>query len=300
MPRPKILVIGSINRDLVVRGPKLPAPGETVLGGSFATHPGGKGANQAVAAARLGADVTFIGAVGQDDYGRQMLDVLAEEGLNTDLIACHREVPTGVGVIAVDERTGENAIFVASGANLTVAPDYHGNWVRAVEAADRLILQLEIPLPSVQAALAMAVSLGKPVVLNAAPAQRLPTGFLNGVATLVVNEGEAAQLTGSPADVGLSDLLAGLHALGPAQVVITLGARGAVASEGQGMASVPAPAVSEAVDTTGAGDCFVGALAVALSEGKSLAEACEFAVRAASLSVTRHGAIPSLPFRGDL
>ena len=297
-----VLVIGSYNTDLVIRGPRLPAPGETILGGTFAQHHGGKGANQAVAAVRLAAagQVYFVAKVGDDAFGRQALTQLRAEGLNTAGMSVAPGQPTGVALINVATATGENSISVAAGANGHLSP---ADVDAALAAAPStvVVLQLETPLPTVVHAARQAAARGLRVLLNPAPAQPLPAGLGADLYAMTPNETEAETLTGvRVTDAATATRAADrLHAAGFGRVIITLGAQGAYWSDGAGAALVAAPVV-EAVDTTAAGDCFNGALAVALAEGHALPDAVAFACRAAALAVTRPGAQASLPTRAEL
>jgi ribokinase len=298
-----ILVIGSYNIDLVLRCPHLPAPGETILGGTFAQHHGGKGANQAVAAARLAAagQVHFVAKVGDDEFGRQALLQLQAEGLNTTGVSVVPEQPSGVALINVAMETGENSISVAAGANEHLRPADADVALASAAPGTVVVLQLETPLPTVIHAARQAAVRGLRVVLNPAPAQPLPAGLGADLYALTPNETEAQTLTGvQVTDAATATLAADhLHAAGISRVVITLGAQGAYWSDGTGAAMVAAPAV-QAIDTTAAGDCFTGALAVAFAEGQALPEAVAFACRAAALAVTRPGAQASLPTRAEL
>ncbi|MCC3763404.1 ribokinase [Glycomyces sp. TRM65418] len=286
-----VVVLGSANLDLVYEVDRIPAPGETVLSRGFASFPGGKGNNQAIATARAGADTRFIVALGRDDAG----DRLAEEARRAGITLLDRRVdaPTGTAVITVDPR-GENAIVVDSGANAALL-DLTDTELAAIRAADVLVLQLETPLDTVAAAVRAAREAATTVVLNAAPSAAVPDAMLAEVDILVVNEHEAAELAGGPADG--ATLLTALTAHGCAAIV-TLGPEGAlVGSPGTTPVLVPAFTV-EAVDTTGAGDAFVGAFAASLdrtADQRSLVEATEFATAAAALSVQRRGAVPSMP-----
>lgn len=286
----RVVVVGSANLDLVVTAPALPRPGETVLGGNFTTVPGGKGANQAVAAARAGARVGFIGAVGQDSFAQPQRDSLAAAGVDVSRL---RTVPgpSGVALIAVDD-AAENLIVVAPGANAALTtlstPDRD-----AIAAADVLLCQLEIPLSAVAEAAATARAAGTVVVLNAAPARTLPGEVLDVVDVLVVNEGEAEVLAGRPAaPEDLLDLVP--------RVVMTLGARGAAYADRDGVRlEVPAPRV-DAVDTTAAGDAFTGALAVAWAEGRPVERALHWACAAGAVCARRPGASSALPTRAEI
>jgi len=298
-----VLVIGSYNTDLVIRCLRLPAPGETILGGTFAQHHGGKGANQAVAAVRLSAagQVHFVANIGDDEFGRQALVQLQVEGVNTAHVRVAPGQPSGVALINVATETGENSISVAAGANEHLRPTDADAALADAAPGTVVVLQLEIPLSTVLHAARQAAARGLRVILNPAPAQTLPTGLAADLYVLTPNETEAETLTGvRVTDVDSAARAAErLHAAGIRRVVLTLGAQGAYWSDGTGAALVAAPAV-QAVDTTAAGDCFTGALAVALAEDHALPDAVAFACRAAALAVTRHGAQASLPTRAEL
>ncbi|GAA2309419.1 ribokinase [Glycomyces scopariae] len=282
-----VVVLGSANLDLVYDVERIPAPGETVLSLGFDAFPGGKGNNQAVAAARAGADTRFITALGRDGSG----DRLAREARDAGITLLDRRVdaPTGTAAIFVDRR-GENSIVVDSGANAALT-DLTGPEREAIGAADVLVLQLETPIGTVAEAVAVAKAAGTRVVLNAAPSGEVPHHVLDGVDVLVVNEHEAADLAGPGADP-----MAALTGRGCA-VIITLGAEGAlVGLPGETPVSVPSHKV-DAVDTTGAGDTFVGAFAAALDGTglEALVAATGFATAAAAIAVQRKGAVPSIP-----
>ena len=298
--RPRIVIVGSINLDLVARVPKLPRPGETVLGREFKQVPGGKGANQAVAAALLGADVTMIGRVGDDLFGGQLIDALRQRGVRTDLVQPTAGTTSGLALIGV-EGSGQNAIIVIGGANQRLSPDDVREREAAIAAADALLVQLEVPLETVAAALEIARRSGVFAVLDPAPAANLPNALL-AVDLISPNQTEAEALTGlvvrSASDAARA--AAALHQQGVRQVVIKLGEQGALASEAGGEAiHVPAPAVT-VVDTTAAGDAFTAALAVALIEGQPLALATRLACAAGSLATTREGAQDAMPMREDV
>jgi ribokinase len=286
----RIVVVGSANLDLVVTAPELPRPGETVLGGEFTMVPGGKGANQAVAAARAGGLVGFVGAVGDDDFARPQRDNLVAAGVDASRL---RTVPgaSGVALIAVDEHA-ENLIVVAPGANSALTSLYAADRA-AISDADVLLCQLEIPVETVAEAAAAARAAGTVVMLNAAPARTLPADMLSTVDLLVVNEGEAEVLAGRPAQPGdLLDLVP--------RVVMTRGAAGAAYADRDGLRlDVAAPRV-KAVDTTAAGDAFTGALAVAWAEGRPVEEAVRWACAAGAVCATRPGASSSLPTRAEI
>jgi ribokinase len=289
----EIVVVGSSNTDMVVRVPHLPAPGETVLGGSFLMAAGGKGANQAVAAARLGAQVKLVAGVGQDVFGEAALLGLEREGIDTQHISVDLETASGVALITVDD-TGENSIAVAPGANRRLSPTDVQRAQAAILDADVLLLQLEVPLETVQMAAELAHQAGVRVILNPAPApgSPLPPALLACVDVLTPNEKEAGDLTGAPDSLGQAARR--LLDMGVETVVITLGARGALIATPEGQQTVPGFPV-EAVDTTAAGDAFNGGLAAALAEGRPLAEAVRFANACGALAATRLGAQPSLP-----
>ncbi|MER5710814.1 ribokinase [Streptomyces sp. NPDC042898] len=288
-----IVVLGSTNMDLVAYVPRAPARGETVTGRAFRTIPGGKGANQAVAAARAGAEVSMIGAVGADDFGARLRANLEHCSVDTDLLRT-AEGPSGTAHIVVDDEGG-NAIVVVPGANAVLTSLSHGDEA-LIGTADALLLQLELPLSVVVEGAATARRLGVRTVLTPAPAQPLPPELLAAIDLLVPNEHEAAALT------GLTDPRAAAQALlrDVPEVVVTLGAAGSLyAARGADPVAVPAPRVT-AVDTTAAGDTFVGALAVALGEGRPVPEALAWAQTAAALSVQREGASTSMPYRTEI
>jgi ribokinase len=300
MNAPHIVVIGSVNSDLMLRCPRLPAPGETVTGSDFLVVPGGKGANQAVAAARLGARVSFIGCVGDDAFGRSARAVLDGEGVDTRHLATVPELPTGVAMVIVDDR-GENAIALAAGANAALSAERLDAAEAVIATAALVVCQLESPLGAVEHAAQIAQRSGVPFLLNPAPACTLPDKLLRRVAYLVPNESEATTLSGLRVDGVESAHVAAavLHAHGAQTVIITLGARGAVALGTGGQGAWPAVPVKP-LDTTGAGDTFVGAFAVARAGGQPLADCIAFAQRAAAWSVQRRGAQASMPHTADL
>ena len=304
MPAARVVVLGSVNVDLVIRGPRLPRPGETVLGGEFFQAAGGKGANQAVAAARAAREpVTFLAAVGDDDYGRQMLANFRREQLVVDYLKTVPDKPTGVALILVDAH-GENLISVASGANLSLASNDIDALPASVFAGPGVFLAcLESPLATVRRGLERAKQGGMTTVLNPAPADRaiLDLGLARYVDVITPNAGEAGLLTNTASANQFNPQTAAknLQSLGFAKCVITLGAEGCLAVAGDEAAFIPGLAV-KAIDATGAGDAFNGALAVALSEGRTLAEAARWANRAAAIAVTRLGAQPSLATREEI
>ena len=293
--RPRVVVVGSANADMVVRVPQLPIPGETLLGGAFALVPGGKGANQAVAASRLGAVVTFVGCVGADGFGDMLVLNLENEGVDTRFVVRDPDAPTGVALITVDETFGENTIVVAPGANARLSPALVDMAAAAIRDADIVLCQLEIPLGTVLTAFQIARAAGKQTLLNPAPAQMLSDELLSAASVLTPNQTEAAQILGGDYDPSAAALM--LKHRGVESVVITLGSAGARLVTSASNLGIPAFPAEHVVDTTAAGDCFAGALAVALGEGQSLEDAVKFASAAASLSVETEGAQPSLPNR---
>jgi len=308
MAQGTILVVGSINMDQVVRVPHLPVLGETLLGaGSLKLVPGGKGANQAVAMARLGASVTMAGCVGSDPFGEQLLKALHNDTIDTHLILVDEEEASGVAFIFLSP-DGENAIVVASGANMRVGNDeaQMTSIHEALRHTQALVLQLEIPLPTVQKLIEAGHEAGVLVVLNVAPAQALPKKVLTRVSVLVVNENEASMLSGQRVDSLEDAQIVGrvLHGYGISTVVVTLGVRGAILvtddAEGHPRTLYQAVPKVQVVDTTAAGDCFVGALTVALTEGQTPGAALRFAVNASALKVTKFGAQSGLPTREEV
>ncbi len=294
----RIVVVGSANVDLVVQAPHIPRPGETVLGRDFVMALGGKGANQAVGVARLGAEVVFLARVGKDSFGDQCLDGYAREGINTSYISLDPEEATGVALIVV-ANDGENSIAVASGANMRLTPELIADASEAFEGADGVLLQLEIPIETVVEAARIGRKHGIPVVLNPAPAQPLQPELLSLIDVLTPNRIELAQLLGVSENevMAMDDERLAKHALGLGvpSVVITLGKEGALAAGSWGWTRVPSFAV-ETVDTTAAGDAFNAGLAVALGRGGSnLPEATRYACACGALATTKFGAQPSLP-----
>lgn len=296
----KILVAGSSNTDMVIKTHHFPAPGETILGGRFLMNVGGKGANQAVAAARLGGMVTFVGKIGDDIFGKQAIQQLKEEGINVDFVSVDPENPSGVALITVD-RKGENSIVVASGSNGTLSPSDFDKAIAELEDSEFVLMQLEIPIPTVEYIARMAARKQKKVILNPAPAVVLSDELLQTLYLITPNETEAELLTGIKVTDEQSALRAAtqLHEKGVEVVIITMGAAGAFLLV-NGMSEIICAPKVEAIDTTAAGDTFNGALVVALSEGKTFQQSIAFANQAASISVTRIGAQSSVPLRKEI
>jgi len=296
----KILVIGSSNTDMVVQSEKLPVPGESVVGHQFLMNPGGKGANQAVAAAKLDGKVTFIAKVGNDIFGMEAKKGFEAHGMDTSYIIEDIENPSGVALIMVDAK-GENCISVALGANLALKKVEIDAAEQAFVEADFLLMQLEVPLETVIHAAETANSKGIKVVLNPAPAQAIPAALYKHLHIITPNETEASMLTGIEVTDEVSAMKAAkaLKAKGAEIVIITLGSKGALVVSDDMEELVPSQKV-KAVDTTAAGDTFNGALVVGLSEGMALKEAVVFANKAAALSVTKMGAQSSIPLRNEL
>ena len=295
-----IVVVGSSNTDMIIRLNRVPRPGETVLGGQFMTAAGGKGANQAVSAARAGGNVAFIARLGEDMLGEQAVAGFIKDHINVDFIQRDRVAPSGVALIFV-AKNGENSIAVASGANGRLSPADVNSAKKVIAGAKVLVLQLEIPLQTVLAAARISAAAGACVILNPAPARSLPDDLLRHISILTPNETEAELLTGIKVnnDSAAARAAAALRARGVGTVILTLAARGAFIANERGMKRVPGFKV-RAVDTTAAGDVFNGALAVALAEGQPLDRAVRFANAAAALSVTRVGAQPSVPLRREI
>ena len=297
---PNILVAGSSNTDMVIRLDHIPAPGETVLGGEFLTAAGGKGANQAVSAARAGGKVTFIARVGRDAFGAQAIAGFRKDGINVAHVTQDDKEPSGVALIFV-AKDGENSIAVASGANARLSPADVRRAKSAFTSADLVLMQLETPLETVLEIAKSADYARIPVILNPAPARALPDELLKLISVLTPNETEAEMLTGirvrdqSSAGRAADRLLA----RGVQTVIVTLGAQGALVAK-KGLKQVVPGIPTKAVDCTAAGDIFNGALAVAIGERRSLLEAVQFANAAAAISVTRLGAQPSAPYRAEI
>jgi ribokinase len=300
MAKHSIVVVGSSNTDMVIQLDRIPRPGETILGGKFVMAAGGKGANQAVAAARAGGDVTLVARVGKDIFGDEALSGFEKDGICVEHIRRDKESPSGVALIFV-AAGGENSIAVASGANSRLSPADVQKARKAISSASMLVMQLETPLATVQAAAEIAAKAEVPIILNPAPACPLPDDLLRLVSILTPNETEAELLTGVKVidDASAQKAADCLLARGVKTVILTLGVRGALVAGGDFSGLVPGYKV-EAVDTTAAGDVFNGALAVALAKQLPMAEAVRFANAAAAISVTRLGAQPSAPKRKEI
>jgi ribokinase len=298
---PHITVVGSINMDLVVRVDHLPEPGETILGRDYRTIPGGKGANQAVAAARLGAQVDMVGRVGKDAFGGMLRENLQREGVNVSSVADDPDVSSGIALITLDEM-GRNTIVVASGTNMTLATAQVKQALEGASVLDAVVMQLEIPMDCVVGAAWLGSARGAKVVLNPAPARPLPAEVFPLLDVLVPNENETSLLTGLPVESLEQAEVAARHLLqaGARSVVLTLGGRGAlVVEKGPPAVHIPSHPV-KVVDTTAAGDAFVAGLAVGLAEGLSLVEAARLGNAAGAIAVTRLGAQPAMPTRSEV
>jgi len=298
--RPSVTVVGSLNMDIVVESPRAPVKGETIQGLRAHFLPGGKGANQAIAAARLEANVRQIGCVGDDRFGEQLIDALRDNGVHTDAVRSVQEVSTGIASVLLTE--GDNRIIVVSGANAMCSPDLIREFESAVADSDVILLQLEIPIETAMEATRIAKRHGKTVVLNPAPAAELPDELLRMIDVITPNRTELASLTGIPVDdkKQLEAAMRKLTTRGPKRVVATLGGAGAAyLTEGQEARFVSGLDV-EVVDTTGAGDAFNAALAVRMAEGFELGDAVRFAICTSALAVTKLGAQPGMPSRNEV
>ena len=295
-----ILVIGSSNTDMIIKMKKMPKPGETVIGGKFSTAAGGKGANQAVAAARAGGNVQFIGRVGSDIFGETALKGFIQDGLNVDHIIKDTVEPSGVALIFVDENA-ENSIAVASGANGALSPQDIKDREHIISSAEILLLQLETPMDTIETAAKIAAKNNVKVILNPAPAQKLSKDLLKNISIITPNETEAELLVGFPItnEKDAESAAKILMELGIKIVIVSLGSKGAFVLSDTFCGVVPAFSV-KAIDTTAAGDVFNGAIAVGLSEGKNIKDAVVFANAAAALSVTKMGAQTSAPRREEI
>jgi ribokinase len=298
-PRPRhtaVIVVGSVNMDMVAHAGRLPGPGETLVGDTFVMAPGGKGANQAVAAARLGASVAMISRVGTRQHGAALLQALADEGIACDGIARDVESLPGIAVIMVASEGGENSIVYVPGSNADLTPDDVLASKDALQTAAVVVAQLEVPIPAIAEAFALARATGATTVLNAAPALKLPEALLALTDWLVLNETEAAQLSGiADAKAAAQDL----QQRGPKTVLVTLGADGVLLCRAGSIEQLPAVAV-KAVDTVGAGDTFVGGLAAGLAEGRDAATAVRLGQAAAAIAVGRAGVQTAMPYRHEL
>lgn len=295
----KILVIGSSNTDMTIKSPRLPAPGETILGGTFVMGPGGKGANQAVAASRLGGDVTFICKVGRDMFGENAVKGYHKEGIDTSH-TLYSDQASGTALILVDD-SGENCIAVAPGANGDLSPADIDSVADVIKKADYLILQLEIPVESVLRAAKIAHEAGVYVILNPAPACKLPEEIFKYISLITPNQTESALMTGIEVkdEASRTKAIESFHKMGVKDVIVTLGSKGSLVCQGNEQIMVEALKV-KAVDATAAGDTFCGAVCVALSEGKTLEEAARFATKASALTVQKMGAQSSIPYITDI
>ena len=295
----KIFVVGSANTDMVVMSKSLPVPGETIMGGQFFMNAGGKGANQAVAAARLGGAVTLIAKVGNDIFGKQTLESLHKENINTDFVFIDDQTPSGTALIMVNEH-GENCIVVAPGANANLLPADILT-IQNINEAEIILMQLEIPMSTIEAVAKEAKNNNQKVIINPAPAQALNDELLNGLFLVTPNETEASLLTGIKVEDYNTAAQAAVVFLkqGVQNVIITMGKLGAYFQNADLNFKIPAPVV-KAVDTTAAGDTFSGAIAVAINEKMNWENAIRFAIEAASISVTRKGAQSSVPYRQEL
>jgi len=296
-----IVIVGSLNMDLVVRVPHMPEPGETVLGVGFQQIPGGKGANQAVGAARMGAKVTMIGRIGSDDFGRELTENLSREGIDISNVTVDENEPSGIAMITVNEQ-GQNSIVVASGANMALTPEEIRSAWQRINDIDVVVMPLEISLGCIEEAVRLAVQDNVKVVLNPAPAQKLSDELLGNIDVLVPNENETTLLTGlsiesiAEAETAAKKLLD----KGSKAVVLTLGSRGALLVRNEIPAEIIAPFEVEVVDTTAAGDAFVAALSVGISDQLSLEDAVYQANAAGALAVTRMGAQPCMPTQSEV
>ena len=299
--KPRVAVVGSYGVGLTMRLPRVPVAGETIAGGEFSSGHGGKGSNQAVGAARLGADVAFLTAIGADTMGDGALALWRAEGVDASATVTVQDAATMVGMILV-EPSGENRIVIATGALDQLSAEHVRSFRGRLADADIAVVSLEIPLGTAVAALRTAREAGTKTLLNPAPAQRLPDNAWDHIDVLTPNRSEAAILLDHDPDApeSASELAAQLHARGVGTVVITLGAEGALIHDAAGPRTIPAVAARSVVDTTGAGDSFTAALAVALAEGRSIDAATEFAARAGAHTVSVAEVIPALPHRDDL
>lgn len=297
----KILVFGSFVVDLASRGPHLPAPGETVIGSSFAMGPGGKGFNQGIAAGRAGGDVAMVAKLGRDSFAKLAVEQLQKSGMSTEHLIYSRDIPTGTATLCIDERTAQNAIMIVPGACATVTREEVAALEPLVREAEYVVTQLETNLDATEAVIRMAKRHGAKNILNPAPAAMVADEILENIDIITPNELEAEAITGIPVDGEQAAAQAAEYFFqkGVGNVVITLGSRGVYAATREEGRMIPAYKV-DAVDTTGAGDAFNGGLAVALCEGKELFAACAFAGAVAALCVTRKGAALAMPARAEV
>lgn len=301
MKTAQVLVVGSSNTDMILRLPSIPRAGETLIGGRFFMASGGKGANQAVAAARCGGSVTFLACLGDDLFGRQAIEGFRKEGIETKHIKVIESVPSGVALIFVDNN-GENSIGVSSGANARLTPKDIDTAAPLIDSSTVVLLQLETPLETVERVVEIAYQKDATIILNPAPAQEIPESLLEKLTILTPNASEAGQL----ARINVSDRLSGEKAarklvrMGVRCVIVTLGKDGVLLCEGETCTHFAAFNIAKVIDTTSAGDTFNGALAVALSESMPLTEAIRFANMAAAITVTRLGAQPAIPNRKEI
>ena len=295
-----VIVVGSLNMDLVVRAPKIPRPGETVLGSDFKQVPGGKGANQADAASKLGAETAMLGAVGKDSMGDQLIQALKKDGVNVEMVLKKENLPTGVAAIVVED-SGNNAITVAPGANSALTPDDLSGMEKVFEKAKVMLVQLETPIDTVKASLRMARKNNVTTILNPAPATELDDEIFSLVDILTPNETELELLSGMETDSIEKVEAAGKHLLkkGVSKLIVTLGSQGSIHIEKDFVRLHPAYSV-KAVDTTAAGDSFNAALAVSLAKGEPMENAITFATKVGAMTVTKHGAQTSLPLMGEV
>jgi ribokinase len=300
--RNRITVLGSFVVDLAFRTKKVPTWGETIMGSDFRLGPGGKGSNQAVAAARLGGRVSFLSKLGRDSFGDLARSMFREEGIDARFVFETTDYPTGAATIILDEVTGENAIIVVPGACFQVTPAEIDQATEIIAESAVLLTQLELQLPSVEYGLKLARSLGVQTVLNSAPAMAVPESIFAACDYLTPNETEAATLTGLPVTniAGAERAADSLLARGARNVVVTLGAQGAFVKNARVAKHVPAVHAGPVVETTGAGDAFNGGFAIALAEGRDIVAATQFGCAVAGISVTRHGTAPSMPTRAEV
>jgi ribokinase len=296
----KIIVVGSSNTDMVLKVPRIPAPGETIMGSEFFVIPGGKGANQAVAAARTGAEVTFVACVADDAFGLQSIENYRKDRINTNFIKIKEGGHSGVALINVSA-DGENSISVAPGANSNLLPEDITEFSEAFIGARIVLAQLETPMETIETAAQMAESMGIPFILNPAPAAQIPVGLFRKISIITPNETEAALLTGrsQAIDDEVPAMAGELYAKGIQTVILTLGSKGVFLKNKDFEGFIPGYKV-KAVDTTAAGDVFNGALAAAIAADKPIREAIDFAQRSAAISVTRMGAQPSAPYLKEI